>query len=551
MTREEFFNSLNTGAKWDVGVSIARTNPLPLDANSIFESIEALEAYITTNPLSFPGQIVSVLGESEVAAYIILSVGTSGTYQKLAASSASGDIAQDVATLQQQVSAISSQLVPASGTTQGFLSAADFTKLQSIETGAQANKIETITVNGTAVTITDKTAAITDVASASAVSTLTNRVTTIESKIPSDAGSEGNAQLATKSFVNSTVQNMAARFITPTADGSSQWASLAALNAEGATYYYAGEATTPTANDYAIFLKTVDGAQEQWRASYQKPADGTGAWVEQYKVGSAFTDAQTTALNSGITSAGVTQIETNKTDIATLTTTVNGMYTNAQVDAKVEEVVAPVRTKANANETAITGLTTDVTTLKTTVGDSTSGLVKDIADQASLIASLRTDVDNKQTAAQVNALIANATIAGGNVNGAVSEASKVTNALTIGDKTFDGSEAVTVTATDLGALTEIVKATEDALGGIKIGYTQSTTNRAVMLDEDGKAYVNVPAAMSYTAAVNGGLELTDGAFSIKDGGVTDAKIANVNISKVQQTEGDFIVLDGGISSSFS
>lgn len=227
------------------------------------------------------------------------------------------------------------------------------------------------------------------------------------------------------------------------------------------------------------------------------------------------------------------------------------MYTNAQVDAKVEEVVAPVRTKATANETAITNLTTTVGTLQTTVGDSTSGLVKDVADQASLIASLRTDVDSKQTAAQVNALIANATIAGRNINGAVAEASKVTNALTIGDKTFDGSEAVTVTATDLGALTEIIKATEDTLGGIKIGYTQSTTNRAVMLDEDGKAYVNVPAAMSYTAAANGGLELTDGAFSIKDGGVTDTKIANVNISKVQQTEGDFIVLDGGISSSFS
>lgn len=398
--------------------------------------------------------------------------------------------------------------------------------MQGIETGAQANKIEAITVNGTAVTITDKTAAITDVASASAVATLTGRVTTIESKIPSDAGSEGNAQLATKSFVNSTVQNMAARFITPTADGSSQWASLAALNAEGTTYYYAGEATTPTANDYAIFLKTVDDAQEQWRASYQKPTDGTGTWVEQYKVGSAFTDAQTAALNSGITSAGVTQIATNKTNIATLTTTVNGMYTNAQVDAKVEEVVAPVRTKATANETAITGLTTDVTTLKTAVGDGTSGLIKDVADQAALIATLRTDVDTKQTAEQVNALIANATIAGGNINGAVAEASKVSHALTAGDKTFDGSANVTITATDLGALTEIVKATEDALGGIKIGYTQSTTNRAVMLDEDGKAYVNVPAAMTYSAAANGGLALNAGAFSIATNGITTTMIAD-------------------------
>ena len=39
MTREEFFDKLNNGAKWDVGVAINRTNPLPLDANEIFDSI--------------------------------------------------------------------------------------------------------------------------------------------------------------------------------------------------------------------------------------------------------------------------------------------------------------------------------------------------------------------------------------------------------------------------------------------------------------------------------------------------------------------------------
>ena len=44
MTREEFFNKLEAGAKWDVGVSIARTNPLPLDANEIFKSVADMEA---------------------------------------------------------------------------------------------------------------------------------------------------------------------------------------------------------------------------------------------------------------------------------------------------------------------------------------------------------------------------------------------------------------------------------------------------------------------------------------------------------------------------
>lgn len=99
MTRNEFFTALANGAKWNVGVSIARTNPLPLDANSVFESAEALETYIKTNPLAYPGQLVSVIGETELSAYHVTSVGENGVYTKLASSTATGDIASDVSTL--------------------------------------------------------------------------------------------------------------------------------------------------------------------------------------------------------------------------------------------------------------------------------------------------------------------------------------------------------------------------------------------------------------------------------------------------------------------
>lgn len=39
---------------------------------------------------------------------------------------------------------------------------------------------------------------------------------------------------------------------------------------------------------------------------------------------------------------------------------------------------------------------------------------------------------------------------------------------------------------------EITKASNDALGGIKIGYSQNAKNYPVSLDGDGKAFVNVP-----------------------------------------------------------
>ena len=107
MTREEFFDKLNNGAKWDVGVAINRTNPLPLDANEIFDSIASMEGYIKSNALAYPGQIVVVLGETETAAYLVNAVGGEGKgYTKLAATTGSGDVGEELTKLAQRVSAI-------------------------------------------------------------------------------------------------------------------------------------------------------------------------------------------------------------------------------------------------------------------------------------------------------------------------------------------------------------------------------------------------------------------------------------------------------------
>lgn len=107
MTREEFFNKLKTGAKWDVGVAINRTNPVPLDANEIFESIATMETYIKSNALAYPGQIVVVLGETETAAYLVNAVGGEGKgYSKLAATTGSGDVGEELTKLAARVAVV-------------------------------------------------------------------------------------------------------------------------------------------------------------------------------------------------------------------------------------------------------------------------------------------------------------------------------------------------------------------------------------------------------------------------------------------------------------
>lgn len=104
MTRQEFFEMKAAGALWDVGVSINRTNPLPLDKNAVFESYDAALAY-AKGVLSYPGQFIAVVAEDgSVTGYIITVAGGDGaTLQKLAAQTSTGDVVADLATLTTRV----------------------------------------------------------------------------------------------------------------------------------------------------------------------------------------------------------------------------------------------------------------------------------------------------------------------------------------------------------------------------------------------------------------------------------------------------------------
>lgn len=145
------------GAKWDLPVYLNRQNPIPLDGTSIYNSYAEAEAYARENAKAYPGQIISVVTESEVKVYKINNgkleelgkgslvtdqnpkllatadnigqiiylttqvidgevtysagpyiVSGNGTVSKIGTTSASGDIAADVATLQGKVSTLES-----------------------------------------------------------------------------------------------------------------------------------------------------------------------------------------------------------------------------------------------------------------------------------------------------------------------------------------------------------------------------------------------------------------------------------------------------------
>ena len=85
-------------------LSIRRGNPFPVDEYSVWYDMGELTTYATTSPVAYVGQIVTLVneGESTVEAYMIQNA--AGNLMKLASTTASGDLTEDVLELQGKVS---------------------------------------------------------------------------------------------------------------------------------------------------------------------------------------------------------------------------------------------------------------------------------------------------------------------------------------------------------------------------------------------------------------------------------------------------------------
>lgn len=144
---------------------------------------------------------------------------------------------------------------------------------------------------------------------------LQSEVQAIQVLIPSAATAQN--QLADKDFVNSSINNMAAFYVTSDVQGNPFDTRTDLL---AGPWYNQGVERTPTQNDYA--LVTEDETHDDLTSRYMY--DGT-QWVWQYTLNNTkFTQAQIDAINSGITAALVSQITTNQNnigDLNSLTTT--------------------------------------------------------------------------------------------------------------------------------------------------------------------------------------------------------------------------------------
>ena len=493
MTRDEFFDKLEAGAKWDVGVAIARTNPLPLDANSVFKSLDDLTAYATSNPLAYPGQVVSVLGTEEIDAYLIKTTGAGATISKLAASSASGDISADVETLKTQVANIIN----------GTQVVGEATKATQDGDGNVIK--DTYVSNGSLATTLTETLA--DYAKLDGAA-FTGAVTV---QAPA-----ADANPATKKYVDDAIGGITGfdyQIVNSLAD-------LPETGTKGIIYLVPDEHGTQDIYDEYIWVG--DKYEKIGNTDINLTGYVKGTGLSQNTI--LFGDGDSNIKTSGY-GISVTVTAGDEDNVVT------GGAVATFVEGKGYLVAADLADYAKTED-----VTSAINTAKT---------------------ELEGEIATKQTEDQVKTLISAAEIQGTQVKGNVAQATladtatvanKLANGLTAGTKTFDGSEAVTIEAADLGALTEVPLAANDEVGGFKTGFASTATQRAVQLSteegKEGQAFVEIPAALVYTAKEDGGLELVDNAFGIKALGVTDAMVASVSTDKLVQGTNEFI-LNGG------
>ena len=289
-------------------------------------------------------------------------------------------------------------------------------------------------------------------------------ISNVEGKIPTQASAEN--QLADKNFVNSSINAVAAYYITSDVAGD-PFATVAALDA--GPYFSQGSLREPTRNDYA--LVTADENHDGKTSRYLY--DGS-QWVWQYDLNNTtFTAAQVAAINSGVTSAKVAQIDTNASNITALQTASANNYTKTNLTAGTNISITPSQADPNVfevnNTQDISGLTTDVTDLK-------ANALKNIATgKGSLqISSTSTIAISRMYVTAIGNVIATGT-SGIGISSGNSNCTVATACIAIGNASATGISSIAISPNGLGSAS--------ATDSIQLGEGSNRTAKTLQVYE--------------------------------------------------------------------
>ncbi len=559
--------------KLNFAVGFNRTSAFPLDANSYFENYnDAVTAAAgaaevgSADSAYYIGQLLIV--KDTTVGVGLYQINAGKTLTKFGQASSADELAEKVSALEARCTTIEGKLILATTEKDGFLSKEDKAKLDGIAAGAQVNVLEGVQVNGADVAIADKKVNI-DLSAYAQKTEVEAVQTTADAAMPKAGGAftgavtvqapTENMNPATKKYVDDAIGGITGVEFKvvdklPTTGEAGVIYLVAHAHGTGDIYDeyiwvtdkfekigntdidLSDYVTTQALSDEIkkLILAQVDVAASETIKSISE-TDGKVA-VEKQAI--AIEQGQVNGLTEALAGKQAANANLDKLNAMTGVGLVKKTADGYEVDNAAYITAAALDDYAKS---------ADVTTeISTAVSGAKTELEGEINKKQSII-----DADHKLSGALIDGAVANAGVA-----------DSVKNILTAGGKTYNGSEAVEITAADLGALTEIPQATTDALGGIKLGHTEGGNEHAVVLDEEGKAYVTVavPEALTYDVLVGGGLAINaEREFSIAAGGiltsmigdnqVTDEKIGSVNVNKLIQTAGDELILNGGTANA--
>ena len=87
-------------------MNIQRGNPIPLDDSSVYYDRATMETYAKSGVTAYVGQIITLVDETNKSCEAYMISNEAGTLVKLASTTASGDLASDVSTLQGKVASL-------------------------------------------------------------------------------------------------------------------------------------------------------------------------------------------------------------------------------------------------------------------------------------------------------------------------------------------------------------------------------------------------------------------------------------------------------------
>ena len=139
---------LNDAAYMALPMNIKRGNPIPLDTTAVWYNKTELETYAKTGATAYVGQVLTLVAGGKCEAYMISN--EAGTLVKLAQTTASGDLASDVANLQTQVEGLVEKV--GSAAVEGTEASGLYKLIADVEAVAKA-RLESVEAGDNSITI--------------------------------------------------------------------------------------------------------------------------------------------------------------------------------------------------------------------------------------------------------------------------------------------------------------------------------------------------------------------------------------------------------------